>query len=259
MLVKEKKLYSTYKLDSGHVLQWRSTPWDSEVFNRKTIEIMDIRLDGENGRDLIGRFEEETKPDLIYGRFEASNQKVKKLMIDSGFYICETALRIYLPRLDNYKLDPIFDRRKLSLRKPKAGDHQHMLKYTGNMFDFSRFHEDPYIDRFQANQRMVHWVQDMLNRNTPVLVYSINDKEPLAYIFYQEEDEKIELLLGGCIRGKGMYAPFFFGSLISHFQKKGFKKIHTTVSAANNGILSLYLSLGFRVSKTLSDYHKQTY
>ena len=64
------------------------------------------------------------------------------------------------------------------------------------------------------------------------------------------------LKLGGSIEGKGMITPYFFGSVLHHFKKLGFKKIDgVNVSIANTGIFKVYLALNFELRNTFVDYH----
>lgn len=246
-----------FTFDGKNSLTWRDTPWDQKVFQKKTVELLSVECNcSQICTEMLKAFEADIESELIYGRFNASDQIKKKALLDASYFPCETALDIVLPKLESYQLPGIFRKRKLSIESPDSNVQTQIAEAASRMFNYSRFHEDPYIPVELANQRMSSWTVDLFQKNVPALVHTNPKGKLIAFLFYQTEEKTVDLILGGSVMGQGMYAPFFFGSIIQHFMDQGKKKIRTTVSAANKGILNLYIALGFNVSETKMDYHK---
>ncbi|SMO95912.1 hypothetical protein [Gracilimonas mengyeensis] len=239
-------------------LTWRPTPWDEKVFGLNTVEILDLNCSTEEkGGKLLQQFQDTQEIGLLYGRFDASDQFLKKVLLADGFFQCETALSVRKNKLATNELPKLVKGRELELQQTfREGDEEHIIEQSGKMYNFSRFHEDPFINRKDADKRMSNWARQLLESDTPVLFHRDKKKNITSYLFYTKEGSEAHMLLGGSLPGYGMYAPFFFGGVLEQFKSLGIKAIKTSLSAANKGILSLYITLGFNVTSTKSDYHK---
>lgn len=239
-------------------IKWRKTPWDQKAFGYKTIEILELKCKTiEGGKKILENFQENVNARLIYGRFDASNQFLKRVLFLNGFFQCETSLKIRKNKLHLNELPKMIKGRELILNDHlREGDKNYIIDKTQEMYSYSRFHEDPFILKKDANKRMCNWVNQLLENNTPVLCHIDKNDNITSYLFYEFKSDKIDMILGGSIPGKGMYAPFFFGGVLNYFKDNNFKTLTTSVSAANKGILSLYITLGFNVTNINSDYHK---
>jgi hypothetical protein len=239
-------------------LVWRPTPWDEKVFDIKTAELIHLNFDKEEEAFLLlEKFEKESNANLVYGRFNASDLHVKSALLKYKYIPIETSLQIYLRDLQKVIVPPIFSRVALPLTK-HSSDYCLELSHLGEkMFKFTRFHENPFIERKLADKRVSSWLKDMSKQDVEVLVCCRNKGRVEAFMVYQILDAfTVEFILGGVVEQRNPIAPFFWGSVIQHFKQLGVKSIKTTISAANNGVLSLYIALGFRVAETRFDYQK---
>lgn len=239
------------------MIKGRYTPWDESALQLKTYEILEIdthlpELTAEtlnNNSFCVA--------ELIYGRFPANDFIVKELLIKNGYIPCETSFRVTLSNLKNYTLPRIFTRRQLSITAAKKSEFGNIAEMARDMFKFSRFHEDPYINRNFANNRMYQWVNDLGNQDVSCLVSKLKSGEIVSFMIYKIDDRKqAELILGGSKKGFEMHSPFFWGAVINYLKFEGINRISTTISAANSGVLSLYQDLGFKIVSTNIDYHK---
>lgn len=249
--------YSFHDSKFGNI-KWRETPWDKNVFGVQTIEILDLNCKSvDDGRKLLQDFQKKNEVALLYGRFDATNQEIKKIFLMDGFFQCETAIKLRKNKLSLYELPEFIRGREPKLEQAiKTEDIDYIVGNSHNMYHFSRFHEDPFIDRNHANKRMGNWVRQLIENDTPILCHREKSGEIISYLFYKENNNEAELILGGSLPGKGLYSPYFYGGAIQYFKLKGLKALTASVSAANKGMLSLKILLGFNVTSIHADYHK---
>ncbi|MCU8001467.1 hypothetical protein [Shewanella sp. SM96] len=239
------------------MIKGRYTPWDQLALKLKTFEILEIDTQD------IERAQEELKSnffcdaELIYGRFPANNLIVKELLVKNGYIPCETSFRVTLANLQAYILPSIYTRRQLSVTEVLKSEFINIAEIARDMFKFSRFHEDPFINKELADNRMYQWVNDLATQNVMSLVNKSKVGDIVSFMIYKVDDRnQVELILGGSKKGFEMHSPFFWGAVISHLKLEGVSRISTTISAANSGVLSLYQNLGFKIIETNTDYHK---
>jgi hypothetical protein len=166
-------------------------------------------------------------------------------------------LHLFKYSLHKYNPPIEFGKKRLNIKIATSDDYLEVASIAKNVFNYSRFHEDPFIDKQNVNNRMSMWAEDMFNQGIPLIV-SRNVAGGLdAFLFYRIDAEgKVELILGGCLPDKGFLAPFFWASFMELFIQQGYKKIETKISASNIVIANIYISFGFSVKETLLDFHK---
>lgn len=235
----------------------RYTPWDQSALKVRTFEIQDIDLNDEQLCLEHLKTNDFCDAEFIYGRFLSSDLKIKEIMLKSGYFICETSFIVGLKNLNTYVLPNIYSRRKLDISILDKSDYGKVANIAQDMFNYSRFHEDPFVPKNLANARMSQWVNDLVNQDVTCLVNKSHSNEVVSFmIFKMTNKNSIELILGGSKKGYELHSPFFWGSVIEYFKENGHAKISTTISAANKGILSLYQNLGFKIINVNNDYHK---
>tara|TARA_R110001583_G_scaffold132895_2_gene284814 strand:+ start:1344 stop:2081 length:738 start_codon:yes stop_codon:yes gene_type:complete len=239
------------------MIKGRYTPWDESALKLKTFEIQ--RIEKESFEECLESLQSNSfcKANLIYGRFPASDFQIKELLFKSGYIACETSFRITLGKLNNYELPWIYTRRKVAISLLEKEEFYKVTNIASDMFKFSRFHEDPFIPKKLSNDRITQWINDLANQNVSCLVSMDSSGDVISFmIFSSDERNQVELILGGSKKGSELHSPFFWGAVIEHLKNTGVKRISTTISAANSGVLSLYQNLGFKIIETNTDYHK---
>lgn len=241
------------------MIKGRYTPWDESALKMRTFEIQEI--DYENIENCLNDLKENSfcQADLIYGRFPAKDLKIKELLLRSGYFPCETSFKVTLGKLNDYSLPKVYVRRKISVVEIEKEDYGRVAEIAYDMFNFTRFHEDPLIPRELSDNRIHQWVNDLANQDVACLVNMSSFGGIVSFMIYKVDDKnKAELILGGSKKGFELHSPFFWGSVIDYLKNKGITRITTTISAANSGVLSLYQDLGFKIIETNTDYHKHT-
>jgi len=238
-------------------LHYRHTPWDEKSFGMETREILSVKYQDENDLgQLITEFEKSLHTGtLIYFREDSNDQAAKKVLLSRGYYIAEASLQIKLTKVKNIDFSKIY-RNNLEIDdKLNEKDIKQLQEIAYSSFNYSRFHEDPFLDMEQCRVRYSNWILDLVEQGKEVYVYRQND-EVVSFQFYTVENNKVDLILGGSKEGYGMMTLYFFSTLMTDLQKKGVKRMDTMISASNLGILNTYISFGYTVQKSFFDYHK---
>lgn len=239
------------------MINGRYTPWDSLVFGVPTYEIQSIDYSDNNSALKALKENSFCNAKIIYGKFLASDFKAKELLIKSGYLPCEVSFRVTLGKLQDYTLPKLYAKKKTDLYPLDKAHFSKISALAQDMFKYSRFHEDPFIPQEKADKRMEKWVLDLKNQEVNCVVSKTNKEEIISFmIFNVDYNLNVELILGGSKKGFELHSPYFWGTVIDYLKNQGFKKISTTISAANSGVLSLYQNLGFKISETKVDYHK---
>ena len=238
-------------------LIYRHTPWDKKSFDMETREILSVKYESEEElNQLITAFEETLESDtLIYFRQDSNDQTAKKVLISKGYYIVEASLLIKLTKVQKIDFSKIY-RNNLEIDdKIDENDIKQLQEIAYNSFDYSRFHEDPFLDIEKCRKRYANWILDLVEQGKKVFVHR-QDGEVISFQFYTLENNKAELILGGSKRGYGMMTLYFFSTVMTALQQQGVKKMETMISASNLGILNTYITFGYTVQTSFFDYHK---
>ncbi|MCI5218014.1 MAG: hypothetical protein D3914_02170 [Candidatus Electrothrix sp. LOE2] len=239
------------------LLFYRDTHWDKKILGLDTKEILSIIYNNKSElHNIIDKFENTIfSKTFVYFRCDSNDQAIKQEMIKRKYYIAESALIMHhtkLHRIDfsklyrsNLELDTNIDRTEIKKIQ--------LMSY--NTFNYSRFHEDPFIECEKARRRYYNWIPELIAQKNNLLVYR-QDNEIISFMFFSIEKETAKLILGGTKEGYGMMAPYFWSSVLMYLQKSNIKKVEAIISSANLVVLNLYINLGFNVKKTFFDYHK---
>jgi len=243
--------------ENDNILKYRETPWDKRAFGIETLEIMDFRNVSENS--LLKTIEDDIDTNaLIYYRANSNNQDIKKTMINNGYYITETPIHLFNYKIESMNISSVFKNNLHLDSKIQTDDINQLKEIAGNAFEYSRFHEDPFLDIPKCKLRYINWIDDLITQDKKVFIYKTSKNEVISFMFYEYlKEDKVELILGGSKNSYGYITPSFWSSLMTLLQKKGVKKIDVLVSASNIQIFNLYIKLGFSIKETLFDYHKK--
>lgn len=245
--------------DIVYAISAKKTPWDSKVFNLNTFE---IELEVGNVDSIESAVREldcitnSQGPSIFYCRIDANNQINKKTLIKSNFFNCETQLHI-ASTLTERSIPKEIGSRRVAVKVADIKDYIEVCEKVSGTFNYSRFHEDPFVVRALADQRIKSWCADLMDQNTPLLVSRGKSGELDSFIFYKLTNEKsVELILGGSLPGKGVLTPLFWASFMEYFRESGVKYIETKISASNIVICNIYSFFNFKVKSAYFDFHK---
>lgn len=235
------------------------TPWDAKSLGVDTFEISLPSINCSNIDGVKKSLIEITNidnPAIFYTRISANSILQKKILMSTGFLNCETQLHVVKNNLKNFASPKELGSRRLPIQHATEQDYAEVVQKSSEVFNYSRFHEDPYIDTDRANFRMKIWTEDLKIQKVPLIVSRNKVGELDSFIFYKKNDANIELILGGSMPGKGMMTPLFWASFIEYFKGIGIKSIETKISASNMVIANVYLFFNFQIKAVNFDFHK---
>jgi hypothetical protein len=235
------------------------TPWDSKVFDINTFEISMSGvgiLDIEKATEELNDITAVTESSLFYCRTNANNRINKTILNKSGFFNCETQLLV-VNNINKNTIPVELGKRRLQIDVGSDQDYFDVAEKSSDIFEYSRFHEDPFVSKRLSNLRMKYWCHDMHRQKIPLLVFRNNVNELNSFIFYRQTDDRnVELILGGSMPGRGILTPLFWASFIDYFNNLGIRHIETRISASNIVIANIYLFFDFKIKSTYFDFHK---
>jgi hypothetical protein len=140
-------MMETITVNDSH-LNYRYTPWDAKSFGMDTREIMDVVYQDANDLNtLLAEFEKTIEDDaLVYFRQDSNDQVAKKVLFENGYYIAEASLQIKLTKIKKIDFSKIY-RNDLEIDDQiNEEDIEQLQEIAYHSFNYSRFHEDPFLD-----------------------------------------------------------------------------------------------------------------
>jgi ribosomal protein S18 acetylase RimI-like enzyme len=116
-----------------------------------------------------------------------------------------------------------------------------------------RFHLDPNCPRSLADERFVHWVNDLAADDSSVFYVLSYQGDPMGFMVRKGE-EMILTGFGKEYRSSGL-GDFLWLSTMSDMSRNGLTKAHTLISTNNMAVLNLYSRLGFSFKDASVTFH----
>jgi hypothetical protein len=242
------------------VISYILTPWDSAVFKVKTAEIVFEETKVYSYEEISQSFNEieeklaEETIEFCYTRVNSNDIRLKKLLFEKNFYFAESSLEISKLKVQKFESKKL---PALKLEVAQQIDIHHIKEIANSSFDFSRFHEDPYIELDLAKARYENWIDDLVKQNVIIQVAKVNDE--IVGINIQKFNplkKEVSLILCGCKKGAELYVLSLWNEIISYNKEAGTRKISTLISASNTNMANIYSYFDFKINKTLFGYHK---
>ncbi len=240
------------------MISYRLTPWDTKAFGFSTAELTFTA--NQDRKALVEKYmqleRELVRSDIrfIYTRIDGQDFKLRKNLQELGFYFAESSLEIAKTKIQKFT----------KLRLPGI----HYLDATPvdiptikliarDVFNYSRFHEDPTIDVSLARARYFNWIDDLMHQQATFKAAYFG-KALIGFNIQKEDSENktANLILAGCDDGQQVFVLSLWNEIIEYNKTLGMQKIATLISAANIGMYNVYAHFGFKVEKTLFGFHK---
>lgn len=238
---------------------YQLTPWDTKSLGFKTAELFDLdSFDTEqNLKEILVSTEKKLKKELVafvYTRIKAQNHIAKKLLQEKGYYFAESSMSVIKNKIQKF----------VPVKCPKIDYINFEVQYATelkqiakNSFDYSRFHEDPYIDKNFARNRYYNWIDDLIDQNRDIKVAKKGNK--IIGFSIQEtkvEENKSKLILAGCARGSEIFVKSLWNEILIYNQSLGISNIETIISSSNIGVMNVYNYFDFKTENTFFGFHK---
>jgi hypothetical protein len=206
---------------------------------------------------LIYKFEElclDKKYLFTNTRIKPENHILRRALTNFGY--CNTETTILVERgTNNFNPDNILGKLKFTIRDYQIRDSEEIQSMAFNVFNYGRFHEDPYISVEHAKNRNKNWIIDLAT-SSKIIVGEINTTI-FGFMAFSIEGNKASLQLGGVKSNFTIYSyPFWEKVFLEIKNRYEVQRISSTISSSNIRILNLYSSFGFKYSQTYFGYHK---
>lgn len=215
----------------------RSTPWDKRNFHIETYELTHLSEEAlKQTNETEGHFTLKVDP------FE-NTENLRKY----GFYYVDTLTEPVCKR-ENLK---VYEQEGITLTRDYRKDE--IINIAEEAFTNGRFHRDFNIPSFMADRRYMNWVNDLIEKD---LILSLNYEGELAGFYAYEGDKVLLLGMHKKFRSKGLAKAFTSHGCREQFKLQGTNVLRTSISPANVASLNLFITLGFRLKRTIDIYHK---
>lgn len=133
-----------------------------------------------------------------------------------------------------------------------------LMKIAEKSFNFSRFYNDPFLDRNLSNQLYSNWIKNSFNNEDKYFIVAEGNQEILGYILFsiiKADSIIIELIsLDKSAQGKGTGTKLL-DSLVYFARKNHIHTIKVGTQIDNLQAINFYMKKGFSLSSKSSIYH----
>jgi len=180
---------------------------------------------------------------------------LKKVLMEMDYKNVETSLFV-VKHLNNIIIKESLLLNKIELDYFNSNIEITRLKeILRNNFKYGRFFEDTSIPLDIAQQRNENWIEDLAKAEK--IIIGSSKSKIFGFMAFHEEDEEIELILGGVDESYAHYAYAFWSSFFLMLkQNKNDRVVNTIISASNIGVMNLYSQFGFNFKETYLGFHK---
>lgn len=245
-------------------------PWETRNLGMPSYAISDSFFESFDEimlADEIERLFHQNGPIFIQARLHKAQLPFAISLQRVGFIYAESTLvpTTILKKnrsLEKFKENPsafipgLYDEQQIGFNKVERSDEtalQSIRSIAREAFVDDRFHLDPKCPPQMADERFVHWVND-LAADESVIFYILSLKNvPLAFMTRKKEN----LILAGFgkeyrLSGLGDY---LWLSVLLDMLKEDLYKVHTLFSVYNTGVMNLYTRLGFNFTDPCVTFH----
>jgi hypothetical protein len=174
---------------------------------------------------------------------------------DAGFHFVDFTLQVTLSGLSRVRLPEI----RFELRLAAPEDHSAIEALAAQSFSHGRYHADPLFPKLLADRRYLQWIRRALSGTDPAdRVFVLGQPgEVLGFYHFTLEGDRSDLRLAAVapdLRAT-MIGVDLYTATLRLLQDLGVRRVVSTISCANTGVMSVYSTLGFRFSNPEVVYH----
>jgi len=240
----------------GGEINFHETPWNDAVLMGKSVEIDSIYAVSEQIKDLLNAFCSYLRSKnylLIALRSDDFSKSFRKSLFEAGFIAVEHTLNASTNNLNLELLKKFKVHSSFVISDFSNEDIVGIQTLAGCEFEFGRFFEDPFISYEKANKRNENWINDIIKQKATIKTIK-NGKDVIGFLAFSENDNYINLLLGGINKNYRMLTYGFWAKVLVEIGNN--KKISATISSCNINAINLYTNLGFKFELPKVGYHK---
>lgn len=232
--------------------------WDTAIFGCPVAQIKKIAIvDAKAARHDFSEFKNWLDVEhigIVSCRLHHDQLRESMFLEEHGFRFIEIVLH---PKLDNLQTHNI-STENLKISPAEESDLFTLISIAQQAFGHERFHIDPRIDPYLADQRYGRWVANTLDHPSQIL-FKILDNDRLIGFFIVENLPNhsiywhltaISPQWQGCGYGRRVWR-----AMLHQHQSTGIETVTTTIAARNTAVLNLYSQLNFRFTPPEMTFH----
>lgn len=222
-------------------------PWDIETFG---FAVADYKFDfsqnllSKSARiaETIQLWAKNNNIELVGTTADAADYSKISFIQSLGFrYIDITVLAHYL---NIQKIS--YPATKIELIPAREENLNEVVKISGEVFEYGRYHSDKSFPRQLADKRYQDWVKRSFRKeNNQELLVAQKDNQICAFAVIEIKDKEGRLHLNAVARnwqGKGIGLDSIV-SMLRYFKKSGVDSVTTKISASNIRVMNLHSKL----------------
>ncbi len=234
-------------------------PWDSDIFG---FRVAAYKAGSVRSQQEIAAFKVHFRSwmranDILLCScaVPATDSFWRRWLPEAGFRFVDCALQVSLGPLSRAHLPKV----RLGLRPAEPPDHSAIEAIAAQSFAHGRYHADPFFPDELAHRRYLRWIQNALLGGKPEDRVFVLGKPGQVMGFYHAtiEGDQSDLRLAAVkpdLKKTGAGVDLYAG-VLHELRRLGIRRVVSTISPANTGVMNLYSMLGFRFSAPEVIYH----
>jgi dTDP-4-amino-4,6-dideoxy-D-galactose acyltransferase len=227
----------------------RELIWDSTFFSRKIGELELTSCEPHHLKNVLDRAKQKGFKYVIC-KMTSQDTSLSKLLESAGFYLTDIGVIFAIEPgsfvSQNMKKWPPIRR---SVRTAQPGDIAVLKRMATALFRDSRFYNDPFFSREDADRLYQSWVENSVKGEAADVVFCV---PRIGFVTCRKSGRYSgEIVLIGIkrgFRGKG-FGTALVGEAMRWFERERVKSVSVRTQLKNMKAVNFYVSLGFKLKK----------
>lgn len=233
-------------------------PWDAAIFGFPVAQIYTLTILDTTQAALeyraVTNWLDEMQIKIASCRLAHDRLRESMFLEEQGFRFIEMVLH---PRIDGLsRFDLPED--NLTVAQAEEADVAALQAVAEKVFGYERYHIDPRLDPYMADQRYGQWVKNSYSHPRQRLLKILDVDRLIAFFIVENQDD------GGAYWHLTAVAPEYQGqgygrrawrAILRYHRAEGAEYVTTTISARNVPVLNLYARLGFNFLPPEMTFH----
>lgn len=237
------------ELDRDNVFHLHVNDWDVRSFGYVVSEVTGLRY---TDSAIFKRIDQENMAlgaRLCGMRHDASDLRTRGDLQRNGFYVTENSCQ-FAVSLKRIRTSPRF-----AFIPSESRHESQLVDIATKQFHFGRFHEDPYVEADVVALRYANWIRSVVATER-CLVTETQEGRVMGFFIFAQNEGEVDLHLAAVAEGYQGMGALLFTSIIDYLKPHG-ERLVATVSTANVAAMNTYISLGFRVRRSMVGFSKR--
>jgi predicted N-acetyltransferase YhbS len=185
----------------------------------------------------------------------AADSSWRLSLSETGFQFVDFTVQVTLSGLSRAPLPEV----RFELRQAEPADHAAIEAIAAQSFAHGRYHADPLFPKQLADRRYFQWIRRALSGTEPQdRVFALGPPgQVMGFYHVTLEGDVSDLRLAAVAPDwkATMVGVDLYTATLRVLQNLGIRRVVSTISCANTGVMTVYSMLGFRFSNPEVVYH----